>query len=278
MNESAVIKTLEKQLAQSQRTNEKLQAQIEKNSVLITKLQNQLDVLLRTLYGKKSEKSSQKNTTPPNHGTGNETPGTDDTPPNRRHPQTSSEKKTSGRKPLPPDLPRIVVTHDIPASEKIRSCCGQERKRFSQCITEQLDFMPAHLVVKQHIRYKCHCPCCPQDIKTAPLPAQPIDKGLAGPSLLADILISKFQDALPLYRQKQRFKRHGLDIADSTLCDWVGPCAHQLKPLVTAMKADALTSKKLHVDDTPLPLLDRGKTKKGRLWIYLANGPQPPNA
>jgi transposase len=138
-------------------------------------------------------------------------------------------------------------------------------------ITEQLEFIPARLYVKQHIRYKYACSLgC--EVKIAPLPPQPIDKAIAGAGLLADVLISKYQDAMPLYRQSLRFKRHHVEIPNSTLCDWVGYSADRLQPIVFALQAELLKHKKLHTDDTTVPVLAKGKTKQGRLWVYVADG------
>lgn len=103
-----------------------------------------------------------------------------------------------------------------------------------------------------------------------------IDKGLVGSGLLAEILINKYQDALPLYRQEQRWQRLGYDIPCSTLCDWVDMCADRLKPIVDAMTTDALLrSAKLHTDDTTVPVLAKGKTHIGRLWVYVGGSKAP---
>jgi hypothetical protein len=107
------------------------------------------------------------------------------------------------------------------------------------------------------------------------MPNQPIDKGFAGPGLLADVLVKKYDDHLPLYRQSEILARHGIDISKQTLCDWVMRCADLLHPIVEAMKPDLLLSPKIHTDDTVIPVLEEGRntTKEGRLWGYLGNGP-----
>ena len=101
----------------------------------------------------------------------------------------------------------------------------------------------------------------------AAMPVQPIDKGITGPGLLAEVLVSKYQDHLPLYRQALRFKRHHVEISDSTLCDWVAASADLLAPIVSRMKEPLVLSNKLHSDDTTVPVLAPGKTKQGRLWV-----------
>lgn len=103
-------------------------------------------------------------------------------------------------------------------------------KRIGQCVTEQLEFKPAQFYVKKHVRHKYACPCCKGNVETAELPPQPIEKGLPGPGLITEVLLNKYQDALPLYRQQQRFARLGVDLHRSTLCDWVSQSTSLLCP------------------------------------------------
>lgn len=272
MSKDKQIQFLQTQLAQQTAISQTLSSQLNKTQLLVENLQAQLETLLRKLYGKKSEKqSSDADDNEANNFLSNK----------RKEKTTDNDKKSNasssnGRKPLPADLPRIKVRHEIPEQERCCKLCGRIQQCMGKCVTEQLDYMPAQLVVKAHVRYKYHCPCNPNAIVTAPMPNQPIDKGLAGAGLLADVLIAKYQDAMPLYRQSQRFTRHGINIADTTLCDWVKQCAFLLSPIVDAMRKDLLLSKKIHTDDTPLPVLHKGKTKKGRLWVYLTQGINTP--
>lgn len=139
-------------------------------------------------------------------------------------------------------------------------------------VTKQLDYVPASLKVIEHRRYKYACAqgCA---VKIAPLPAQPIEKGMAGAGLLADVLVSKYQDALPLYRQVLRFKRYDIELAHSTIGDWVASCAQLLEPLVYRMQQMVLSKRKIHTDDTPVRVLTKGgQSKTGRLWVYLSDG------
>lgn len=112
--------------------------------------------------------------------------------------------------------------------------------------------------MKRHFRYKYKCAC---GIKHAAIPNQPIEKELPGQGLLADVLVNKYQDAMPLYRQMQRYRRFGYEVSDSTLCDWVKACALLLEPIVNTMREDLLLAKKIHTDDTPAPVVKKGKQK-----------------
>ena len=184
---------------------------------------------------------------------------------------------SSGRRPLPDHLLRVVVDHDLPPEQQYCAHCQTALTHIGADVTEQLDLVPAQLLVKQHTRAKYVCSHCQNRLVTAPLPAQQIDKGLAGSGLLAEVLINKYQDALPLYRQQQRWQRLGYTLTRSTLCDWVRQCARQLKPIVMAMQqAFLFSSPKLHTDDTTLPVLAPHKTHTGRLWTYVGGSATTP--
>jgi transposase len=133
-----------------------------------------------------------------------------------------------------------------------------------------LEYMPARFKVIRHIRPKWSCPDCQQIIQ-APAPERPIPNGLAGPDLLAQVLVSKYCDHQPLYRQSEIYARDGVELARSTLADWVGQASALLKPLVDAVRRHVVGGDTLHADDTPIPVLDpgRGRTKTGRLWTYV---------
>ena len=181
------------------------------------------------------------------------------------------------RKPPPAHLPREDQYLDIDTA----ACdeCGGALHAIGEAITEQLDYRPATFFVRRFVRPKYACRHC-ETVFTAALPAQPIDKGLPGPGLLAHVLVSKYADHLPLYRQSQIIARQDIDIARTTLCGWVARSAALLAPLVERMTREVLRAHKLHTDDTPVPVLDpgRGKTKQGRLWVYVRTGGTDPPA
>jgi transposase len=185
------------------------------------------------------------------------------------------------RKPLPPHLPREEEVHE--ASCTCPNCGGQMR-RFGEDVTEVLEYVPASFKVIRHIRPKLSCRTC-ETIVQAPMPSLPIERGKPGPGLLAHVLVSKYADHLPLYRQSDIYAREGVELERSTLADWVGRSAALLEPLVTALRKEVMSSAVLHGDDTPVPVLapGTGKTRTGRLWTYVRDGrphgsEQPPVA
>jgi transposase len=133
-----------------------------------------------------------------------------------------------------------------------------------------LEYVPARFQVIRHIRPKLSCSLCDRIVQ-APAPTRPIERGLAGPGLLAHVLVSKYADHLPLYRQSEIYAREGVELERSTLADWVGATSALLNPLVKALRRYVLDCPKLHADDTPVPVLapGTGKTKTGRLWTYV---------
>ncbi len=177
----------------------------------------------------------------------------------------------NGRRPLPAELPRERIEHHPPKEQLVCSGCGHPKQIIGQEITEQLDYVPASFVVRQHVRYKYACKRCQEGVCMAELPAFPIDKGRPGSGLLAHVLTSKYADHLPLHRLEGIFARHGIDLQRSTLCDWVGASAALLEPIVAEIHRQILSSAKIHTDDTPVPVQIRGckKTRKGYLWAYI---------
>ncbi|MGH7117788.1 MAG: IS66 family transposase [Acetobacteraceae bacterium] len=185
------------------------------------------------------------------------------------------------RKPLPERLPRVTVQHDVPCT-----CpeCGGALRPLGEDVTEVLDYVPGSFRVLRHVRPKLSCRTC-ESIAQAPAPELPIRRGLASAGLLAHVLVAKYCDHLPLYRQAEIYARSGIELDRSTLADWVGQSARLLYPLVEAVGAHVMAAERLHADDTPVPVLDpgRGKTKTGRLWCYVRDdqpfgGRAPPAA
>jgi transposase len=253
-------------ISQQQETIQKLNDQLER-------LQFRLDQLLRVLYGAKSEKKPKSPSEPvPALPSDTEPLGNQ----NNKDPKSSSSN-ANGRRPLPADLRRERVVHEVPEEQRQCKCCPLELQRMGKVVTEQLEYKPGELYVIEHVRVKYGCQRCKGDIITAPLPPQPIDKGLPGPGLLTEVILNKYQDHLPLYRQQQRFGRVGIDLPRSTLCDWVMQSAFLLEPIVGLMKIDALLPGiRIFTDDTPVPVLAKGKTHTGRLWTYVGGGFEHP--
>jgi transposase len=187
-----------------------------------------------------------------------------------------------GRNRLPDHLPRIEIEHDLPDEEKKCPCCGEVRQRIGQEVSEQLEYVPASMKVLKHIRHKYACRQCEKNalnpqIETATKTPQPIEKGLAGPGLLAYVITSKLGDHLPLYRLERIFARQKVDIARSTMCSWEFAAAELVTPLVKLMADRVRQSRVIHTDDTRVPIQapGTGKCKSGRIWAYIGDGDSP---
>jgi transposase len=184
------------------------------------------------------------------------------------------ERAKPKRKPLPDHLPRQEVVHQ-PADDGACTCpdCGKGMARLGEDITEVLDYVPGHFQVIRHVRPKYACTAC-DAISQAPAPAMPTPRGLATPAMLAHVLVSKYCDHLPLYRQSEIYAREGLELDRSTLGDWVGQAAWLLDPVVAAIRRHVFAAEKIHGDDTTVPVLapGLGRTATGRLWARLAQG------
>ena len=183
----------------------------------------------------------------------------------------SVEKRAPGkpvRRPLPEHLPREIHTH-MPDHDACPDC-GSRLRELGEDAAEILEYVRASFKVIRHVRPKLSCVACDRIVQ-APAPSRPIDRGLAGPGLLAHVLVSKYADHQPLYRQSEIYAREGVDLDRSTLAGWVGATSELLRPLVDAVQKHVLSASKLHADDTPVPVLapGTGKTKTGRLWTYV---------
>jgi transposase len=187
-----------------------------------------------------------------------------------------SETKPKGqakRKPLPPELPRTEIHHE---PDSTTCACGCQMQRIGEDVAEKLDYTPGTFTVERHIRGKWACSEC-ETLVQAPVPAHVIDKGIPTTGLLAHVLIAKYLDHLPLYRQEGIFGRAGLPIPQSTLAEWVGQMGVTLQPLVDALKTEMLSYPVLHADETPVAMLDpgKGKTHRAYLWSYSIGAFEP---
>jgi transposase len=170
-------------------------------------------------------------------------------------------------------LPHFRHEHDVSEADKQCSGCGRAKDRIGQDESRMLEYVPAKLEVHIHVRPKYACRYCKDRVTSPPLPPRPIARGIAGPGLIAQIVVAKFGDHLPLYRQEDFFTRHGLHIPRSTLCDWVQAAAELLRPLYERQKELVLKSPVLWTDDTPVTLLSLGQagSRTARFWTYIAD-------
>ena len=172
------------------------------------------------------------------------------------------------RRAWPENLPRQMRRHE--PKETVCPQCQGELRKLGEDVSEMLEYVPASFMVIRHVRTKLSCTKC-DCIVQAEAPSRPIDRGAAGPGLLAHVLVSKYCDHQPLYRQSQIYARQGVELERSTMADWVGGSSRLIEPLVEALQGYVMEAGKLHADDTPVPVLapGNGKTKTGRLWTYV---------
>jgi len=191
----------------------------------------------------------------------------------------SRRRRRRGRRPLPDDLQREEVLHELPESERLCPVDGEPMPRIRWEVSEQLEYEPASLKVIVHKRAVYACPNKHDEalLATAPKPPQPIEKGLAGPGLLAAMVVGKFGDHLPGYRLEDILSRHGVEIRRSTIYDWLSAVADLTEPLYEVLKQRVLASKVIHTDDTQVKLIDTsiGSTRTARFWAYLGDREHP---
>lgn len=174
-------------------------------------------------------------------------------------------------------LPHISIEYDLSQAEKTCFCCGGAKQRIGEDRSRELEFTPAKLEVKVHVLPKYACPKCRDGVTSPPVPPKPVPGGIAGPGLVAFVLVSKFADHLPLYRLEDILMRHGVSLARSTLCDWVRNAADLLGPLAELQKSRVLQSPVLWTDDTPVIVLGGEKpgSTQGRFWAYIGDAEHP---
>lgn len=220
-------------------------------------LKEQLMILRAELYGKSSEKLDKaiddiEFCVEENEASLELAEAVIETSEQRSEDDFTTKKRRPKRLKLPEHLPREDVVHAAPSV--CPSCGGEKFRKISEDMSEVLERVPATAKVVRHIRPRCACVNCEQIVQ-AEAPENTIDKGKAGPGFLADVIIQKYADHLPLYRQSEIYKREGLEIPRSTMSGWVGRCVALLLPLVLELKKWVFTSSHLHGDDTPVPVL-----------------------
>ena len=243
-----------------------LASEVKSQAVLIEKLKHQLAGMRQHRFGSRSEVLDQLALTLEDEeiAAAAQEPAQDDA--NTDQAATPPKGKPK-RKPLPGHLPRNETT--LSPGDACGEC-GGALKTLGDDVTEELEYVPGRFVVNRIVRPRMACTCC-ERFHQAALPSRPIERGRPGPGLLAHILVNKYADHSPLYRQSQIFQREGIDLDRSTLADWVGKSAALLEPLADAVARHVLKGQALFADDTPVNLLAQGsgKTRTARLWAYV---------
>jgi transposase len=235
----------------------------------IARLHMLIAVLLRNRFGRRSERlgeeALQQGIEDAEQSLGEQEAKAEAARPAAERPAKPAKRNRGS---LPEHLSRVEVVVDI--ADKTCACCGASLHTIGEDRSEMLDYVPAQIRVQVIRRPRYGCRACEGAVVQAPAPERPIDGGLATEALLAHILVNKYADHLPLYRQSQIFARQGVNLDRSTLCNWVGRACWWLEPLYELLLSTVLSSPKVVADDTTLPVLDpgRGRTKTGRLWCY----------
>ena len=247
-------------------------------------LRHRLSALLRSSYGPRSEHFDPRQLLlfgllVPRIESGDiESPAAPST-------RKSAHRHKHGRQKLPDHLPRLPIEHDLSDEEKNCPCCGGQRQHIGRETSEQLEHLPCNFVVLEHIRHKYACPHCNSGtchkcdgnahVEIADKPNQPVEKGLAGPGLLAYVVTSKLADHLPLYRLEQIFARQQVRNNRSTLSGWMAAAARIIEPLHKLMCDRVRQSDVIHTDDTIVPVQQPGHCRQGRLWTYIGDEHHP---
>jgi transposase len=237
----------------------------------IGQLEHRLDQLLKLHYGPRADRLH------PDQGTLFGEPPPEPVPVPVEIPlelKPAAKPKGHGRKSLPKNLRRETVVVDIPEAEKL--AVGGTWVRIGEEVSEKLDFTPSSLFVRRIVRpkYVVRFAAKPDEMRIADLPPEALPKSKAAPGLVADIVVSKCVDHLPLYRQEKRYARQGIELSRSTLCGWLAEAAEVLTPLYGLLKARVLGARVVHTDDTPIPVQDatRDHCRTGRIWAYVSAG------
>jgi transposase len=254
--------------------NEQLTQENQRYQSQVHLLQEQLNLALAKRFASRSEQLSPDQIRLFDEAESTSTPVVDMDP--EETVEVSPHRRSKGtRKPLPERLPRIDVVHELPENERNCDHDGQMLKEINEVVSEQLDIVPATIQVIRHIRkqYACDCGQC---IKTAPLPAQPIPKSMASPGLLAHITVSKYVDALPLYRQEAILKRIGIELPRSTLANWMIRAGTLVQPLINLMRDRLLDYDVIQMDETPVQVLkEAGRRAQSKSYLWVQRGGPP---
>jgi len=256
-------------------------AQMSEKDGQIERLREQNALLLQRLFGRKSEQSSDPNS--PQLEIFNEAESLAEAAPEASADEVEEEvvapaRRRGKRKPLPAELPRIEVIHELPEHE-LTCACGCRKHAIGEETSEQLDIVPMQIRVIKHIRKVYACRACEAAPVTADKPAQLIEKSMASPGVLAMLLTTKYVDGLPLHRFEKVLSRHGVEIPRQTLARWVIQCGEHLQPLLNLMRDRLLESPVIHCDETRVQVLkepDRDPSSQSWMWVQTGGPPDKP--
>lgn len=277
------LTTLREENSELKTILQKKEITIEANTLEIDRLQMELRLLRQKLYGPSSERKIVE----PQEQTYlfNEAEAAAEKGPSEEKQTITYERKKGGRRALPDNLPRIEEVHDIPEEEKICGC-GNMLSRIGEEVTEELDIIPRQCRVIQHIRPKYACRQCEGvesekgAVQIAPPPVQLLPKTIATAGLIASVVVEKFADGLPLYRQAARFSREGIEISRGTLSNWVVKVGEICRPLLEVLREDLRAGPLINIDETPVQVLNepgRANTTKSYMWVF-RGGMSPPGS
>jgi len=242
----------------------------------VAQLQEQIALLRHKLFSPKSERSPE-DADSPQLAMFNEAEELIDAAaaPSETEAVVAPAKRRGKRKPLPANLPRVDVIHELPEHE-LTCECGSRKQAIGEETSEQLDIIPMQVRVIRHVRKTYTCKACESALSTADKPAQLIEKSLASPSVLAMLLTTKYVDGIPLYRFEKMLSRHGIDIPRQTLARWVIQTGEQLQPLLNLMRDKLLDYPVLHCDETRLQVLhEPGRDPSAHSWMWVQGGGPP---
>ena len=257
---------------------------IERNLSRIEYLEERIRILTHALFGRKSEKLAPPEEELHQLHLFNEAEVLVESEKEESFTVPAHIRKKPKRKPLPADLPRVEVVHDISDEEKVCGC-GEQLSKIGEEVSEKLDIIPAKIRVIRHIRFKYACKACEgvqtegPTVKIAPPEPEMIPKGIATAGLLAHIAVSKYQDALPLYRQEKIFLRHGLDLSRSTMAGWMVRSAESCRPLMDLLEKELLLGPLVNADETPVQVLNepgRENATQSYMWVFRGGNPFKP--
>jgi transposase len=242
----------------------------------VEELEQQLRVLKRGLFGRKSEKVTADQML---IGFPGEQPVAPTPPEEPEEVPGTVEKAGHGRRKPPSHLPKKEIAHDLPEDRKICRTCRKPLVKIGEDAREHIEYVPSSFHVERHVCAKYACPDCQDHVVTAAAPPPVFERASAGPGLLSLVLVNKFGNHLPCNRQEEILARDGVDVSRSTMCDWIARTAAVMEPLYEAMKKRLLESRYIRTDDTPVPVQDesRDETREARLWVHVGDRDHPVN-